>query len=169
MDTISAVVAMEVNTRAIGKGNSLLWSLPSDLKFFKELTINHTVIMGRKTFESIINVLGHPLSDRTSIVISRTLDSPDGADFLVARSVDDAIALAKKMDGEVFIIGGAEIYSISADYIKRIYASMVDANTPDADTFFPDILGKFNKTEESEKILLDGIPYKRVIFDRIAV
>ena len=136
------------------------------LKIFKELTVNHPVIMGRVTFESITKILGHPLRNRTNIVISRGLDCPKDNSFLVARSIEDAIELASKLDDNIFIIGGAKIYSLASNHIDRIYVSFVECFTPDADIFFPDILDDFPKVIESKRIEEDKIAYTRVCLER---
>src|SRR5437879_4536686 len=101
---IALVVAMAEN-RVIGKDNKLIWHLPADLKYFKQLTSGHPIIMGRKTYESI----GKPLPNRTNIVITRQADfKAEGC--MVANSLGDALMLAQQLDADVFVIGGAEIY-----------------------------------------------------------
>lgn len=127
---ISIIVAAAENG-VIGKDNQLLWRLPDDLKRFKQLTLNHPMIMGRKTFESI----GKPLPGRTSIVISRNKAfAVEGV--LVCDSVETALDEAKKLESdEVFIIGGGEIYRQAQSLADRIYLTAVHAQ-PDGDTFF---------------------------------
>lgn len=131
MNNLSIIVAIAENN-AIGKDNQLLWHLPADLKHFKEITIGHTIIMGRKTYDSI----GKPLPNRRSIVITRnaSLVIP-GVE--VVTSLVNAIELCKP-DEEVFIIGGAEIYQQSLAYATYIYLTRVHQKY-DADTFFPEI------------------------------
>lgn len=127
---ISLLVAMD-EKRGIGKAGKLPWRLSSDLKRFRELTMGHHLIAGRKTFESI----GKLLPGRHIIVVTRNLSfNPDG---FVARSVEDAIALARERgETEVFVIGGAEIYARALEAADRIYLTEVHAEV-DADTFFP--------------------------------
>ena len=111
------------------------WHLPEDLKRFKALTLGHPVIMGRKTWDSIIATLGKPLPGRTSIVISRRLESfPSGA--LLTRTLDEAIA-ACAPEGEAFVIGGAEIYALALPRASRLYLTEIDAE-PEGDAWFPD-------------------------------
>ena len=128
---ISLVVAAATNN-AIGKGGKLLWNLPNDMKFFKNVTWGMPVVMGRKTFES----LGKPLAGRKNIIITRQSGwKADGA--VVVKSIDDALFVAKETDAkEVMVIGGGEIYKAVFEKAKRIYITRVDAEF-EADTFFP--------------------------------
>jgi len=129
--TVSLVVAAAENN-AIGKDNRLLWSLPNDLKYFKNVTWGMAVIMGRKTYESFNKLL----PGRVNIVITRQKDwKADGA--ITVNTLEAAIAKAKKENfKEVFIIGGGEIYKQSMSIANKIYMTRVHANF-DADTFFP--------------------------------
>jgi dihydrofolate reductase len=118
----------------IGKNNRLPWHISSDLKRFKEITINHHIAMGRKTFQTI----GKPLPGRMMIVISRQKDfQPEGS--LVVNSLDAAIKFAKvKKETELFIIGGGEIFSQSIGIADKIYLTTVHTDI-DGDIFFPNI------------------------------
>lgn len=128
----------------IGSDNQLLWHLPRDLKHFKEITSGHPVIMGRKTFESI----GRPLPNRTNIVISRKTDwFQEGV--LIVGNIKEAIKFAKKIDENIFIIGGGNIYEQTMDLTDKIEVTLVKANL-EADTFFPKIDEKiWKKTAET--------------------
>ena len=130
---ISAIVAMDKNG-VIGKDGKIPWHLPKDLKYFKEKTWGHPVIMGRKSFESI----GKPLKGRTNIVVSR--DPHFEADCLTVNSIELAIKVAKYKEGwgEIFIIGGREIYQQTMQYWNRLYLTRVHCKT-DGDTRFPTI------------------------------
>lgn len=131
MKKLAIVVAISENN-AIGKNNQLLWHLPADLKHFKEITTGHTIIMGRKTYDSI----GKPLPNRRSIVITRnTALAIEGVDMVT--SVNEAIELCKH-DEEAFIIGGAEIYQQALAFTTRIYLTRVHQSY-DADAFFPEL------------------------------
>jgi len=134
---ISLVVAASENN-AIGQDNALLWKLPNDMKFFKNLTWGMPVIMGRKTFESMGS---KPLPGRINIVISRTPASlPSMDNVWPANSLENALALARSSDcREAFVIGGGDIYRQSIAMADRIYMTRVHASYPDADTFFPAI------------------------------
>lgn len=130
---ISLIVAKAQND-AIGKDNDLLWKIRDDLKRFKKLTSHHVVIHGRKSYESI----GKPLPNRSNIVITRS-KSYQAPGAFVCHTFDEALDLAKKLEhrGEIFVIGGAEIYRQSLPYVNRMYISEVKADFPDADVFFP--------------------------------
>lgn len=128
--TISIIVATAENN-AIGKNNQLLWHMPNDLKHFKEITSGRTIIMGRKTFDSV----GKPLPKRRNIVVTRQDIEIRGCE--VVRSINEGLDLCKGED-EVFIGGGAEIYRQAMDKTDRIYLTIVHHQF-DADTFFPEI------------------------------
>ena len=139
---ITLIVAMGKN-REIGKENQLLWHLPKDLKRFKELTSGYPIIMGRKTYESI----GKPLPNRTNIVISRKNDWFEEG-ILIVGSIKEAVKFAKKIDEEVFILGGGNIYEQTIDLADKLEVTLVDAELG-ADTFFPKINEKvWQKTNE---------------------
>lgn len=126
------VVAMGKNNE-IGSDNRLLWHLPKDLKHFKEITSGHPVIMGRKTYESI----GKPLPNRTNIVVSRKKDWFEEG-ILIVGSIKEAVKFAKKIDEEIFIIGGGTIYDQTMEIVDKLEVTLVKANL-EADTFFPEI------------------------------
>lgn len=127
---IAAVVAVAENN-VIGKDNQLVWHLPADLRHFKQLTMGHPIIMGRKTYASI----GKPLPGRTSIIITRQADyKAEGC--IVVNSVKAAVAKAKELDEQACIIGGAEIYRQSMPYLDTIYITKIH-HTFEGDTFFP--------------------------------
>jgi len=147
---ISIISAIGKNNE-IGKKNGLLWNLPADMKHFREVTSGHTVIMGQKTFESI----GRPLPNRRNIVI--TLDKNylrHGVDIVYSPKELDALSDKKT---ENFIIGGGQIYKLFIDKADKLYITHVDAEFPDADTFFPEIdKNKWEKIK-SEKHLKDDL------------
>lgn len=128
---ISAVVAIAENN-AIGKDNQLLWRLPADLKHFKEITSGHTVIMGRKTYDSV----GKPLPNRRNIIITRNTGLEIAGTEVVA-SMEEALQLCSS-EKEVYIIGGAQIYSSSLHITDKIYLTRVHQSF-EADSFFPEI------------------------------
>ncbi|QQV03184.1 MULTISPECIES: dihydrofolate reductase [Chryseobacterium] len=136
------VVAMGENNE-IGSDNQLLWHLPKDLKHFKEITSGHPVIMGRKTYESI----GKPLPNRTNIVVSRKKDWFEEG-ILIVGSIKEAVKFAKKIDEEIFIIGGGTIYDQTMEIVDKLEVTLVKANL-EADTYFPEIDSKiWKKTNE---------------------
>ena len=139
---ITIVVAMGLDNE-IGADNQLLWHLPKDLKHFKEMTTDHPIIMGRKTYESI----GKALPNRTNIVVSRKKDWFEEG-ILIVGSIKEAVKFAKKIDEQVFIIGGGNIYEQTLDLTDKLEVTLVQTNL-EADTFFPKIDPKiWNKTEE---------------------
>lgn len=139
---ITIVVAMGLNNE-IGANNQLLWHLPKDLKHFKDLTTEHPIIMGRKTYESI----GKALPNRTNIVISRKKDWFEEG-ILIVGSLKEALKFAKKMDEEIFIIGGGNIYEQTIELADKLEVTHVKAEL-EADVFFPKIDQKiWTKSEE---------------------
>lgn len=130
---VSLIVAHD-DQKGIGAKNRLLWNIKKDLAHFRQLTLHHPVIMGRKTFQSI----GRPLPDRTNIIITRQKDFSLSGTFVVD-SLEAAIFLAKTKDStELFIIGGGEIYSqaMAKNLVDRLYITHVQGDYK-ADTFFP--------------------------------
>lgn len=145
-----SIIAAIGNNRELGKDNKLLWHIPEDLKRFKNLTINHTVIMGRKTYESI----GKPLPNRTNIVITKdNIFTAPGC--VVTHSLDEAIQ--KSNDTETFIIGGASIYAQAIDRTDKLYLTKVNG-TFEADTYFPDY-SRFSKVVSKEQKQDDTYTY----------
>lgn len=129
MITIIAAIA---KNNALGKNNQLIWHLPADLKRFKQVTLNHHIIMGRKTFES----LGKPLPNRTSIIITRNKNyKAEGC--IVVNSLTDALKVAA-VDENPYILGGAEIYKQAIEIADKLDITFVHHNF-EADAFFPKI------------------------------
>ena len=130
---ISAIVAT-ANNRVIGKDNDIPWYLPADLKYFKRVTLNHHIIMGRKCFQSI----GRPLPKRTNVIITR---NPYfiASSCIVVNSLEEALSVAENNgETEVFIIGGGQIYELAMPYIDRLYLTEVDLEV-DGTVYFPEI------------------------------
>lgn len=151
--TISAIAALG-NQRQIGKDNDLLWNLPEDLKRFKELTSGKAVIMGRKTWESLPETV-RPLPGRENIILTRDQEykAPGGE---VVHNLDAAIAHAKEWSvkndqNEVFIIGGANIYTQALPVTEKLYLTLVDSDK-DGDVFFPkyeDVFTEYDRQENT--------------------
>lgn len=137
--SLSHIVACSLN-RAIGKDGKIPWHLPADLKAFKARTQQHTIIMGRKTYESI----GKPLPKRRNIVVSRTMTPPPGVELQIVSSIDGALSLCLP-DEESFIIGGAEIYAQTLDKVDKIYLTSVNL-IADGDAFYPEVPAGFSAT-----------------------
>jgi dihydrofolate reductase len=140
---VSIIVAMD-ERRGIGKAGKLPWHLSADLKRFRDLTMGHHLIVGRRTFDSI----GKPLPGRKMIVMSRDpAYCAQGCD--TATTLEQAIELARQRgDSEVFIGGGADVYRAAVPLADRIYLTQVHAVT-DADTFFPD----FDRGDWAERLV----------------
>lgn len=149
---ISIIVVIGKN-RAIGYKNKLLWELPEDMKRFKKLTTNHTVVMGDQTFLSI----GRPLPNRNNIVLSldKNFKAP-GCE--VKHSVDDVLEEYKGRDEEIFIIGGGKIYELFIPWADKLYLTVIE-DEPEADTFFPDY-SEFKKVLYTEEGSDSGHIYK---------
>lgn len=132
---INIIVATSKN-RVIGNNNSLIWKLPADLKRFKQITTDNTIVMGRKTYESI----GKPLPNRRNIIITRDTNYlVDNCE--VVNSLEEALMLC---NNECFIIGGGEIYKQSIDIADKIYLTLVQEDF-EGDTYFPEIGKEWTK------------------------
>lgn len=157
---VSIVVAIADN-HAIGKDNKLLWHLPKDLKHFKEITTGGTVIMGRKTYDSV----GRPLPNRRNIIVTRQSITIEGCE--VVNSVEAALALCAN-DAEVFIVGGAEIYRQAMHLTDRIYLTIVHDNF-EADTYFPEIeenIWKETERQDHEADEKNAFAYSFITLER---
>lgn len=165
---ISLIVAVSENN-VIGKNNQLLWHLPADLKYFKEQTLGKPVIMGRKTFDSIIKSIGKPLSNRQNIVITRK-DDFSYDNVLRAKDLTQAIQLAGDVS-EIMIIGGGSIYEQALPFADKIYLTRVH-HIFEGDVFFPVLNdSEWQKIEEEKHGANDKnmyaytfIVYKRLKF-----
>lgn len=142
--SIIGIVAIAQNF-AIGKDGKLPWHYPADLKFFKETTLNQTVTMGRKTYQSI----GKPLPKRLNIVLSRNSEIESQPNLLVLKSKEELISLAGYLKTDVFIIGGAKIYGEFADLIDQWIVTKIPETIENADAFMSEnFLNDFQKTTE---------------------
>ncbi len=141
----SSIIAAIGENNELGKGNDLIWKLPADQKFFREKTLGHPIIMGRKTFESLPGIL----PNREHVVITRdtTYKTPTGV--RVVNSLDSALEPYKNSEEEVFIIGGGEIFKQAIDKVDRLYITRIDDTEESADTYFPQI--DQNKWKEVER------------------
>jgi dihydrofolate reductase len=159
------VAAISRNNRALGNQNKLLWHVPADLKRFKEKTLGHPVIMGRKTFESILGILGKPLPNRQNIVVTRNPDFHyDGV--IVASSLEDALEKVRALaPTEIHIGGGADLYRQALPYVDELYLTLVD-DEPEADTFFPEYETQFTVTQEHDIQTHNGLSYQWVDYKR---
>jgi dihydrofolate reductase len=156
---ISIIAAMSRN-RIIGANNTIPWDIPADMGRFRELTLGHTVIMGRKTFESI----GHPLEGRTNIVVTRQ-PGYCGEGIVVANSLAEALQRASDND-EIFICGGGEIYAQALPLAGRIYLTVIDLDIEGDRRFPPLPLHEF--VEISRERLAAVPPADFIILERTA-
>lgn len=143
----------------IGKGNDLPWHLPEDLKHFKELTLGKTVLMGRKTFESILGRLGKPLPGRKNVVITRqdNYSVPEGV--LLFKSLEDAFQGLGSQD--LYVIGGAEIFKLALPFAKILEITHIHGSY-EGDAFFPQMDWKhWEKISEDPHEKFTFVKYKR--------
>lgn len=154
-----SLIASVGNNNEIGKDGDLIWHIPADMKFFKNTTIGHIVVMGYNTYKS----LPAPLKDREMIVLSRNNNCDD---VKIIRDYREIIDKYEDNEIEVFIIGGASLYNLYIDYAKRMYLTHIDCTLDDADTYFP----TFNKDDWNYEILNEDqykdIKYKIYKYDR---
>lgn len=147
------LIACVAQNGAIGRGKELLFYFKEDMERFRKLTTGNTIIMGRKTFDSLPH---GALPNRNNIVISS--QKLQFNNCYVCQSLQDAILLAKKLNREIFIIGGASIYEQTISIANRLYLTKVEANRKDADIFFPHIdLKDWRITEEIRQECMDTI------------
>lgn len=146
---ISLIAAVSKNG-VIGDSNKLIWHLPADLKRFKELTVGHSIVMGRKTYESI----GRPLPDRRNIIITRD-ENYKVQDCEIVNSIEEALLIT---NNDCFIIGGGEIYKQTVTLANKIYLTLIDSDFV-GDTYFPDIDQKWFVCDEQAQIKDEKNPY----------
>lgn len=156
--SVSMIAAVGKNLE-LGKNNNLIWHFKEDMKFFKDTTMGHTVVMGRKTFES----LPKALPGRKNIVISSNAEyQAQGA--TVVTSVEEALQIAA--NEEIFVIGGGKIYAEFLPYADKLYLTEIDAECTDADTYFP----QFNRSEYIKEIInyydIDGVEFFHVVYKK---
>lgn len=155
---ISIIAAIGKNNE-LGKNNDLIWRFKEDMKFFRETTTGNTVLMGRKTFES----LPHALPNRRNVVVTKDENYiAEGAE--VFYSVEEALKSTE--NDNVFVIGGAMIYNEILPFCDKLYLTEIDDECPDADVYFP----KFNKSEYSVEKLTDytvnGVHFSHIIYSK---
>ncbi len=155
-----SIIACVGEKLELGKNNDLIWHLPNDLKYFRKVTNGKTVIMGRRTFDSLPGVL----PNRRNIVLQMSNENYiDGVEIF---NDIDSIINAVKNEDEVFIIGGASIYRQFLDYANKLYLTEVKATCPTAEVFFP----KFDKRKYKKKTIAknsdNGVEYNFVVYER---
>lgn len=149
----------------IGKNGGIPWHNKADLKWFKDTTTGHPIIMGRKTYESI----GHPLKNRTNIIVSTREDLwVENSEIRVYDNLESAINFAKTIDDEIFIIGGASIYkyALEHDLADRIMIDMLAEDVEDADTFFPQVIPSQDWEEIGRPLEIEKMKAYVMTYDR---
>ena len=163
---ISIIVAVSENN-VIGRNNNLPWHLPADMKYFKDKTMGHFVVMGRKNFDSIPDKY-RPLSGRTNVVVTRQ-NNFNAAGVQVVHTINEAIQLAKeKNETECFIIGGGEIFSQSIELCDRIYLTRIHHRI-EGDVFFPELNQKEWKETSRKEVKADeknNYDFSFLVFER---
>ena len=161
---MNLIVAVDKNW-AIGKDNRMMWSIPADMKFFRETTKGNVVIMGRKTLESFPQ--GQPLKNRVNIVITRNRDyKVKGA--VIVHSVKEALSEAEKYEGAVYVIGGESIYREMLPLCDTAFITKID-HAYDADTYFPNLDedGEWRMTKISDEQTCFDLEYYFTVYERI--
>lgn len=165
IDNIYVIVAMTKKTRAIGIDGDMLYHLKVDLKYFKETTLNHTIVCGRKTYFSFPK---RPLPNRKNIILTRGNDHYDQAFTLHSKDQVAQYAL-NHPDEKIFICGGDNVYKQFMDLASKLYITEIDEDSPvEADSFFPQIdPNLWTKVSESDYIIPEKAPrYKYLVYDR---
>lgn len=156
---ISMIAAMASN-RVIGKGGYMPWKIPGELRRFRSITIGHTVIMGRKTYESI----GHSLPQRTNIILTRQTDYR-ASGCIIARDLPSAIEVCPDGENEMFFCGGGQLYEEAMPITDRLYLSVIHKEVC-GDIYFPE----FSSTQfrQVKSVYVEDIlPYTFSIYERI--
>ena len=158
---ISIIAAMASN-RVIGKGGCMPWKIPGELSRFRNITIGHTVIMGRKTYESI----GHALPQRTNIILTGQTDY-HASGCIIARDLPAAIEVCPDGENEVFLCGGGQLYKEALPIADRLYLSVIHKEVC-GDIYFPEFsLTQFRQVKSV--YVEDILPYTFLIYERINV
>ena len=160
-----SIIVAKAKNNIIGKDNKIIWHLPEDLKHFKNITTGHTIIMGRKTFES----LGRVLPNRKHIIFSNNPSFNVNEENV--KVVHSLLEIQDLIEGkeEAFVIGGAMIYNFLMPYVKKMYVTEIDKEF-EGDTFFPKIDDNMWKETSREKRIKDdknNLDYYFVTYERI--
>ncbi len=155
-----SIIAAIGKNNELGINNQLIWSLPNDLKFFKEKTTGKTIIMGRKTFESLPRML----PKRKHIVLSSKNTFPEEVECF--KSLEELFEKYNDSEEEIFVIGGASVYKSFLEYATKLYLTEIDAECKNADAYFP----KFDKNNYEREFLSENkdneITYKHILYKR---
>ncbi len=156
----SLIVAFDQN-QLIGNGNKMPWHLPEDLKYFKQKTMNHKVVMGYNTYQSILSYLGKPFPNRDNIILTYDDFSCDFSNVDKCLSIPDFLEKYRDLDEEIFIAGGKSIYEQMIKYCDRLYITHIDKEY-EGDTYFPEFdYSEFNLVSENKDGILNFCVYER--------
>ncbi len=160
---MNLIVAVDKNW-AIGKDNKMMWSIPGDMKFFRETTRGNIVIMGRKTLESFPQ--GQPLKNRVNIVITKN-PNYKVKDAVIVHSIEAAMEEAKKYKGKIYVIGGESIYRAMLPYCDTALVTKID-HAFDADTYFPNLDAdeEWQMTKISEEQTCFNLEYYFTVYEK---
>ncbi len=162
------MIAALARNGTIGKANDLPWHLPDDMKFFMQTTKGHHVIMGRKNYESLPEKF-RPLPNRTSIVVTRQRGY-NAPGCTVVHQLEEGVKLAEKNgEGELFIIGGSEIYKLAMPFADKLYLTEIEADV-EGDTSFPsykkeswqEISRQHHRVDDRHQLAFDFVIYKKI-------
>ena len=158
---ISMIASVGKNNE-LGKDNNLIWRFKEDLRFFRDVTTGHVIVMGRKTFESLPRML----PNRHHVVITSKDNLND--EIEVFKNIEDFLKKYKDYSDEIFIIGGSSIYKSFLEYSNNLYLTEIDAEDKDADVYFP-IFDKslYNKSYIGEEQEANNIKYRHVLYRRL--
>lgn len=155
---ISIIAAIGKNNE-LGRNNDLIWHFKEDMKFFRETTTGNTVLMGRKTFES----LPHALPNRRNVVISSDKSyTAEGAEAF--NSVEEALKATE--NDNVFVIGGGMIYKELLPLCDKLYLTEIDAVCPDADVYFPQFDKSVFSAEKLTDFTVDGVHFSHIVYSK---
>ncbi|MBP9815039.1 MAG: dihydrofolate reductase [Candidatus Levybacteria bacterium] len=177
-NTRVSIIAAIGKNRELGKEDRLLWEIPEDAKFFRDMTRGHVNIMGRKTYESLLHYYkGKPMPKRVSVVVTRDAKYKAADGVFVFTDMKEAVEFAKKkeqeiskieeyknardlrsLEAEVYDIGGGQIYALGLPFADRLYLTFVDGEFPQADAFFPEF-PEFTKVVGEKKGLKGEYDY----------
>ncbi len=132
----TTIIAAVSENNVIGHQGKIPWKIPQDLKRFRDLTMGHPVIMGRKTYQSILKTLGRPLDGRANFVLTRNRSNLDNKGIFVCKNLGEALTTAESLDTRAFIIGGGTLYKITMPQANQFELTMVKGNF-EGDTYFP--------------------------------
>lgn len=153
-----SIIAAIGKNRELGKDNDLIWHLPNDLKFFKEITNNHTIIMGRNTFESLPKML----PNRKHIVLTSRDGLPKEVETY--KEIKEILEKYKDTNEEIFIIGGASIYLQFLEYSDKLYLTEIDDEDINASVYFPEFDKNDYEMQYLKENIDNGISYKHMLY-----